>query len=136
MAFSVVIMSSAIMVHQKEALVNLHNDVNKHVILCTNVCIQILNTNCTTYFTWHRILYLALYTVVFSSCTFQFHMCSGGFTCKLQTFVCDRLVFSYINMTGYWKTNQNFKLSLFHFSGPANSYTHTLPMHCCINSLS
>ena len=39
-------------------------------------------------------------------------------------------------VTGYWKTNQNVTFGLFRIIGPADSYTHTLPMHCCINRLS
>ena len=36
-------------------------------------------------------------------------------------------------VTGYWKTDQNVTLGLFHFIGPADSYTHTLPVPCCID---
>ena len=36
-------------------------------------------------------------------------------------------------MTGYWKTDRIVTLGLFHFIGPADGYTHTLPMHCCID---
>ena len=36
-------------------------------------------------------------------------------------------------MTGYWKTNRIITFGLFHFTGPADSYSHTLPMHCCID---
>ena len=39
-------------------------------------------------------------------------------------------------MTGYWKTDPNVTLAQLHFISPANSHTHTLPMHCCINGLS
>ena len=38
-------------------------------------------------------------------------------------------------VTGYWKTDQNVTLGPFHFIGPADRYTHTLPMHCCINTV-
>ena len=34
------------------------------------------------------------------------------------------------------KTDRNVTLGLFHFIDPADSYTHTLPVHCCINRLS
>ena len=37
------------------------------------------------------------------------------------------------NVTGYWKTDRIVTLGLFHFIGPADSYTHTLPVHCCID---
>ena len=40
-----------------------------------------------------------------------------------------------INVTGYWKTDHNVTLGQLHFIGPANSHTHTLPVHCCINGL-
>ena len=39
-------------------------------------------------------------------------------------------------MTEYWKTDHNVTLGQLHFIGPANSHTHTLPMHYCINGLS
>ena len=32
-------------------------------------------------------------------------------------------------MTGFWKTDQNVTLGLFHFIGPANSHTHTLHLY-------
>ena len=34
------------------------------------------------------------------------------------------------------KTDHNVTLAQLHFIGPANSYTHTLPVHCCIDGLS
>ena len=40
------------------------------------------------------------------------------------------------NVTGFWKMNQNVTLGQLHFLGPANSHTHTLPMHCCNTRLS
>ena len=36
-------------------------------------------------------------------------------------------------VTGYWKTDRNVTFGLFHFIGPADSHTHTLPVHCCID---
>ena len=39
-------------------------------------------------------------------------------------------------VTGFAKTNHNVTLGQLHFIGPANSHTHTLPMHCCIDGLS
>ena len=39
-------------------------------------------------------------------------------------------------VTGYWKTDWNVTPGLFHFISPADSHTHTLPVHCCINRLS
>ena len=36
-------------------------------------------------------------------------------------------------VTGYGKTDQIVTLGLFNFIGPADSYTHTLPMHCCVD---
>ena len=38
-------------------------------------------------------------------------------------------------VTGFWKTNQNVTLGLFQFIGPANDYTHTLPIHTAIVGL-
>ena len=35
-------------------------------------------------------------------------------------------------VTGFWKTDQNVTLGLFHFIGPANGYTHTLQIHTAI----
>ena len=32
-------------------------------------------------------------------------------------------------VTGFWKTDQIVTLGLFHFIGPANSDTHTLPIY-------
>ena len=43
-------------------------------------------------------------------------------------------MFQYV--TGYWKTDHNVTLGQLHFIGPANSHTHTLPVHCCITELS
>ena len=34
---------------------------------------------------------------------------------------------------GFWKTNQIVTLGVFHFIGPANSYTHMLSIHSAIN---
>ena len=39
-------------------------------------------------------------------------------------------------MTEYWRTDRNVTLGQLHFIGPANSHTHTLSVHCCINGLS
>ena len=39
-------------------------------------------------------------------------------------------VFPYV--TGFWKTDRNVTLGLFHFIGPANGYTHTLHIHTAI----
>ena len=39
-------------------------------------------------------------------------------------------------VTGFWKTDQNITLDLFHFIGPANAYTHTLSIHSAITRLS
>ena len=39
-------------------------------------------------------------------------------------------------MTGYSKTDHNVTFGQLLFIGSANSHTHTLPMHCCINGLS
>ena len=39
-------------------------------------------------------------------------------------------------VTGYWKTDRNVTLGLLHFIAPANSHTHTLPVHCYIKRLS
>ena len=35
-----------------------------------------------------------------------------------------------------WKTDHNVTLGQLLFIDPANSHTHTLPVHCCINGLS
>ena len=40
-----------------------------------------------------------------------------------------------IHVNGYWKTNQIVTLGLCHFIGPANNYTHTLPIHSAITRL-
>ena len=34
-----------------------------------------------------------------------------------------------LNKIGFQKIDQSVTLGLFHFTGPANSYTHTLPIH-------
>ena len=39
----------------------------------------------------------------------------------------------YVN--GFWKTNQIVTLGLFYFIGPANSYTHALPIRSAIPGL-
>ena len=39
-------------------------------------------------------------------------------------------------MTEYWKTDHVRTFGQLLFIGPANSHTHTLPVHCCINGLS
>ena len=38
-------------------------------------------------------------------------------------------------MTGFGKSDQNVTQGLFHFVAPANSYTHTLPIHNGITRL-
>ena len=35
----------------------------------------------------------------------------------------------FINVTGFWKTDQIVTLGLLHFTGPTNGYTHTLHIH-------
>ena len=35
-------------------------------------------------------------------------------------------------VTGFWKTDRNVTLGLFHFIGPANAYTHTLHIRTAI----
>ena len=40
-----------------------------------------------------------------------------------------------IFVTGYWKTDRIVTIGLLHFIAPANSHTHTLLVHCCINRL-
>ena len=40
------------------------------------------------------------------------------------------------NVTGYWKTDHVRTFGQLLFIGPANSHTHTLLVHCCINGLS
>ena len=40
------------------------------------------------------------------------------------------------NVTGYWKTDHVRTFGQLLFIGPANSHTHTVPEHCCINGLS
>ena len=39
-------------------------------------------------------------------------------------------------VTGFSKTDHNVTFGQLHFIGSANSYTHTLPMHCCTDRLS
>ena len=46
------------------------------------------------------------------------------------------LYFYMLYVIGYWKTDHNVTLGQLHFSGPANSHTHALSMHCCITGLS
>ena len=41
-----------------------------------------------------------------------------------------------IIVTEYWKTDHVRTFGQLLFIGPANSHTHTLPVHCCINGLS
>ena len=38
-------------------------------------------------------------------------------------------------VTVFWKTDQIVTQGLFHYIGPANSYTHTLPIHSAITRL-
>ena len=40
-------------------------------------------------------------------------------------------LFTYIIVTGYWKTDQNVTIGLLNFICPANSHTYTLSVHCC-----
>ena len=47
----------------------------------------------------------------------------------------DRLATLCVYVTGYWKSDQIVALGLFHFSGPPNCYTHTLPIHSAITRL-
>ena len=37
-----------------------------------------------------------------------------------------------VYVTGFWKTDRNVTLGLFHFIGPANGYTHILHIHTAI----
>ena len=39
-------------------------------------------------------------------------------------------------VTEYWKTDHVRTFGQLLFIGPANSHTHTLLVHCCINGLS
>ena len=41
-----------------------------------------------------------------------------------------------VYVTGYWKTDHNVTLGLLYFIAPANSHTHTLPVHCYIKRIS
>ena len=41
-------------------------------------------------------------------------------------------LFVHIIVTGFWKTDRNVTLGLFHFIGPANAYTHTLHIRTAI----
>ena len=43
---------------------------------------------------------------------------------------------NYAYVTEYWKTDHVRTFGQLLFIGPANSHTHTLPVHCCINGLS
>ena len=40
-----------------------------------------------------------------------------------------------VNVIGFWNTEQIVTLGLFHFIGPANGYTHTLPIQSTITKL-
>ena len=44
--------------------------------------------------------------------------------------------YNYIYVTEYWKTDHVRTFGQLLFIGPANSHTHTLPVHCCINGQS
>ena len=41
-------------------------------------------------------------------------------------------IYNYICVTGFWKTDRNVTLGLFHFMSPANAYTHTLHIRTAI----
>ena len=47
-----------------------------------------------------------------------------------------RTIIGILYVTRFWKTDRNVTLGLFHFIGPVNNHTHTLPVHCCITRLS
>ena len=55
----------------------------------------------------------------------------------VNLFVCNMYIYIYIHIyvTGFWKTDQIVTLGLFHFIGPANSYTCTLHIHSAITRL-
>ena len=56
--------------------------------------------------------------------------------CVRVTYVC-LCVCAHVHVcvTILWKTDQTVTLDPFHLIAPANSYTHTLPMHSVITSL-
>ena len=61
------------------------------------------------------------------------YVCVTDHTYKHKTII-RIIICDYIS--NYWKTDHNVTLGQLHFIGPANSHTHTLPVHCCINGLS
>ena len=38
-----------------------------------------------------------------------------------------------VYMIGFWKSNQNVTLGLFHYIAPANSHTHILATHALLH---
>ena len=61
------------------------------------------------------------------------HMRTGSALSGIILSVIIELV-SYV--TEYWITDHVCTFGQLLFIGPANSHTHTLPVHCCINGLS
>ena len=55
-------------------------------------------------------------------------------TTEIKCFVNQRFIETFV--TGYWKTDHNVIFGQLLVIGPANSHTHTLPVHCCNNGLS
>ena len=68
-------------------------------------------------------------------------ICCISFVMYVYMYVClcsNMLRKSLLTITyliGYWKTDQIVTLGLFHFIGPPNSHTHTLPIHSAITRL-
>ena len=56
--------------------------------------------------------------------------------CDLQIFLLAINSHCTIYVTEYWKTDHVRTFGQLLFIGSANSHTHTLPVHCCINGLS
>ena len=75
------------------------------------------------------------YQAMYSNC---FEIVSTMAFLVSQTEICLILYHYTINIyvTEYWKTDHVRTFGQLLFIGPANSHTHTLPVHCCINGLS
>ena len=75
-----------------------------YIYVCMYVCVYI--------YMYIIIIYNIIYIYVF-----------------MYIYVC---MYIYIYVTGFWKTDRNVTLGLFHFIGPANAYTHTLHIRTAI----
>ena len=72
-----------------------------------------------------KIIYVAIITSM---------LCVLLFPCMQANKATYEIIIIYV--TEYWKTDHVRTFGQLLFIGPANSHTHTLPVHCCINGLS